>query len=433
MRNLIGRLLLAAAALLLPLSANALTPEAVFKIAERSVVVVRTPTTQGSGVVVFGNAPGDTFVATNCHVLPSGTATSEVRIEQQGNSAKARLLFRYEVADLCLLLVPKPSLPRLAEARKLPERPTVGTRVYSIGAPRGLELSIGEGVVSQVREDDSSDVILIQTTAPISPGSSGGGLFDEQGRLVGITTLFIKESDRLNFAVSSFSLTWLQLAANTSFVLDMLRDYDANFALPPALASLQFLFLRDRSGERYVARFTELIEKHKSVVDSLVYGTKVDENRLEFFRLDLDILLARASATVEAAVARAPNDRASSGAATEQMRWSKVREGTGSTTYIDRSSIKREGHLIYATTLSDFAQGRTPKGMPEHSRSIVVRDVFDCAAQTSASISLTIFRGPMATGETINNFARNREQWDFRPISARGTPAGDLASLLCTQ
>jgi hypothetical protein len=366
-------------------------------------------------------------------VLPSGAAPSEVRIEQQGNSAKARLLFRYEVADLCLLVVPKPSLPRLVEARKLSERPAVGTRVYSIGAPRGLELSIGEGVVSQVREGDSSDAILIQTTAPISPGSSGGGLFDEQGRLVGITTLFLKDSDRLNFAVSSLSLIWLQLAANASFVLDTLRDHDATFALPPALASLQFLFLRDSSGERYVARFTELIDRHKGVVDSLVYGTKVDENRLEFFRLDLDILLARASAMVEATAARAPNDRVSSGTTAEQVRWSKVREGTGSITYIDRSSIKREGHLIYATTLSDLAQGRRVKGMPEHSRSIVARNVYDCAAQTSATVSLTFYRGPMATGETIDNLARGREQWQFRPISDRGTPSGDLAFLLCAQ
>jgi hypothetical protein len=38
-------------------------------------------------------------------------------------------------------------------------------------------------------------------TAPVSPGSSGGGLFDAQGRLIGITTLYLKDSQQLNFAI----------------------------------------------------------------------------------------------------------------------------------------------------------------------------------------------------------------------------------------
>jgi tetratricopeptide (TPR) repeat protein len=75
----------------------------------------------------------------------------------------------------------------------------VGERVYSIGSPEGLELSISEGLISGLRELD--DERVIQTTAAISHGSSGGGLFDSQGNLVGITTFMFTGGQNLNFAV----------------------------------------------------------------------------------------------------------------------------------------------------------------------------------------------------------------------------------------
>ena len=74
----------------------------------------------------------------------------------------------------------------------------VGEAVYAVGAPRGLELSLSDGIVSQLRGGPPP---FIQTTAAISPGSSGGGLFDAEGRLVGFTTLYIKSGQSLNFAM----------------------------------------------------------------------------------------------------------------------------------------------------------------------------------------------------------------------------------------
>jgi S1-C subfamily serine protease len=74
-----------------------------------------------------------------------------------------------------------------------------GERVYAVGAPEGLELTFSEGVVSALR--DTEGVHMIQTSAAISPGSSGGGLFDAAGNLVGITTFYLKEGQSLNFAL----------------------------------------------------------------------------------------------------------------------------------------------------------------------------------------------------------------------------------------
>jgi hypothetical protein len=76
---------------------------------------------------------------------------------------------------------------------------SVGDRVYAIGAPKGLELTLTEGLVSSIRE--TTDGRVIQTSAPISPGSSGGGLFDTHGNLIGITVGGFRGGQNLNFAL----------------------------------------------------------------------------------------------------------------------------------------------------------------------------------------------------------------------------------------
>ena len=72
----------------------------------------------------------------------------------------------------------------------------VGQKVYTIGAPKGLEQTLSEGLVSAFRQMQGHR--RIQTSAPISHGSSGGGMFDDRGRLVGITAAGIDEAQNLN-------------------------------------------------------------------------------------------------------------------------------------------------------------------------------------------------------------------------------------------
>ncbi len=145
---------------------------------------------QGSGVVVGGNE-----VATNCHVV-AGAADIAVRqaADARGRETwrmEARLVARNEARDLCLLSVAEladpPAAPpvRLGSARAL----SVGEEVYAVGAPQGLTLSLSRGIVSQLRGDHGKRTApIVQTDAAVSPGSSGGGLFNGEGELVGITT-----------------------------------------------------------------------------------------------------------------------------------------------------------------------------------------------------------------------------------------------------
>ena len=152
---------------------------------------------QGSAILI---APGR--LVTNCHVVERG-ATIFISRREDKLTERARIASRHAPTDLCELDVIRPGQ---AFAKPVEIAPSgelkVGDPVYAIGSPRGMELTISDGIVSAFREA-RGDIQVIQTTAPFSPGSSGGGLFDRAGRLVGITTLILKDAQNINFAVSS--------------------------------------------------------------------------------------------------------------------------------------------------------------------------------------------------------------------------------------
>lgn len=180
-------------AFLLPASAE--TASQVFQQDSPSVVVVITyntagkPTELGSGVKLPNGS-----VATNCHVLKDG---DQYRVRYQGKDYPALLHQSDWDRDVCALSVsglPAPPVV-LGNTRTL----QVGANVYAIGTPEGLQLTLSEGIVSSLRS--VGDGSYIQTTAAISPGSSGGGLFDDQGRLLGLTSFFVSNGQQLNFAL----------------------------------------------------------------------------------------------------------------------------------------------------------------------------------------------------------------------------------------
>lgn len=182
---------------LIAASSYALSPEQVFAKAAPSIVVVKvfgankSPAALGSGIVV-----GTHEVVTNCHVLSSGTIT---RVTVGGKSHDARVIASDVARDLCLLNAPQLA-GRPAELRSV-KNVAPGARVFAIGAPQGLELTISEGLASGLRSVAGGT--LIQTSAAIAPGSSGGGLFDDNGRLIGITSFVLRDSQNIGFALPS--------------------------------------------------------------------------------------------------------------------------------------------------------------------------------------------------------------------------------------
>lgn len=187
-------LMVAVAATAAPMPGRAqLGQEGVFETVAPSVFVVAATrggkvVSAGSGVVVDKQ-----IVVTNCHVFKEG---SDFEVRRAGQAWVAyRTMF--EAQDLCLVRVPHLVAPavKLAPSQEL----KVGGDAYSIGAPAGLELTIAKGLVSG--RGSIGERTVIQTTAPISRGSSGGGLFDARGRLIGITTFDLKDRQTATFVV----------------------------------------------------------------------------------------------------------------------------------------------------------------------------------------------------------------------------------------
>lgn len=149
-------------------------------------------TSYGSAVAVTAR-----FALTNCHVIRSDLNDISL-VEKGGRKLRARLVGAEPGNDRCVVesvsgeLVPVRGIRSFESLRE-------GERVYAIGNPRGLSRTISDGLLSGKREVKWHR--LIQTTAPISPGSSGGGLFDGAGNLVGITTSALKESQNINLAI----------------------------------------------------------------------------------------------------------------------------------------------------------------------------------------------------------------------------------------
>ena len=181
----------------------------VFAEVARSVVVVLAldssgeTSSQGSGVVV-----GKNEVATNCHVIEDA---AKVVVRQalesdigQSYRMDSAILARDDERDLCLLFVGELSEPPAAPIVKMgaAKALSIGEEIFAIGAPKGLDLSLSRGIVSQLRRlGDRQTAPFVQTDAAISPGSSGGGLFNENAELVGITTFKRIGGESLNFAI----------------------------------------------------------------------------------------------------------------------------------------------------------------------------------------------------------------------------------------
>jgi S1-C subfamily serine protease len=153
------------------------------------------PLVQGSAVVV---APSQ--LVTNCHVLARARRV-QVRRDGQAKVMAAKLVLWDVQRDLCQLEVQGAVAPsvRLGSSAAA----AVGQPAYAIGHPKGLDLTLSAGLVSSLRRNSAGQLVLIQTSAAISGGSSGGGLFNEEGELLGLTTIasIAGDAQNLNFAI----------------------------------------------------------------------------------------------------------------------------------------------------------------------------------------------------------------------------------------
>lgn len=144
----------------------------------------------GSGVVVFEND----IVLTNAHVIEDNSKL-EVVSENNVKYNVDGIIGYNKKKDIAIL---KLTSSKNLKSVKINEKISVGDQVTAIGSPLGLKNTVSDGILSGYFQDN---IEVYQHTAPISSGSSGGALFDNKGKLVGITYASINGGQNLNLAI----------------------------------------------------------------------------------------------------------------------------------------------------------------------------------------------------------------------------------------
>jgi serine protease Do len=171
-----------------------LTPAEIAERATPSIVSIRTPDGFGTGFVV----KEDGWIVTNLHVIASA--------ERVAVTLPSKLV--YPVLEVMNVSPPHDLVVVRIDAKKLPVLPLgkvarlrPGEPVVAIGHPLGLEDTVSNGLLSAVRKIDG--LVVLQVSAPIAPGSSGGPIFNEQGEVIGVATAILSGGQNLNLGLPS--------------------------------------------------------------------------------------------------------------------------------------------------------------------------------------------------------------------------------------
>jgi len=152
------------------------------------------PIAQGSGFLISK----DGHVVTNYHVIRNGRS-AVIKFPDGTFFAVDGVLVSDEDRDVAIIKVHGNGFKALTLGDS--DQLQVGEEVVAIGNPLSLESTVSNGIVSAIRTVEAQGGKFLQITAPISPGSSGGPLFNMAGNVVGITTSHIKGGENLNFAI----------------------------------------------------------------------------------------------------------------------------------------------------------------------------------------------------------------------------------------
>jgi hypothetical protein len=223
------------------------------------------PISLGSGFFVQQDV-----IATNVHVIAGASGGYARLIGQKAKLDIAGIVGIDAKRDLVLLKITggrAPSL-RIGDDAKM----AAGDTVYAVGNPAGLEGTFSQGIVSGIRQLEGTH--LLQITAPISPGSSGGPILNDLAEVIGVAVATYREGQNLNFAVPSSYLRKLiaepkQLAALSTVVPSRKMGSSSDSPGDPAKESVvgtNFQWL-DNSG--YPSKFSFVIRNRlrQSVTD----------------------------------------------------------------------------------------------------------------------------------------------------------------------
>lgn len=152
------------------------------------------PVSLGSGFFVK-----EGVVASNFHVVEKASRGYAKLVGQKTKFNISGVVGLDTAHDLVLLAVDEAKAPilKLGDSGNV----AVGDEIFAVGNPQGLEGTFSQGIVSSIRQFETNS--LLQITAPISPGSSGGPVLNAQGQVVGVAVATFRGGQNLNFAIPS--------------------------------------------------------------------------------------------------------------------------------------------------------------------------------------------------------------------------------------
>jgi serine protease Do len=219
-----------AVVLFVPRASVALDTRDIFKSAEPSVVVVLASDAKGeknslgSGVLI---APLD--IVTSCKVVEG---LDDIVVTQGSTLRKGVLRYKDSERDLCQLHFedPLPSgKPAVVTAASTVE---IGQEVFVISSPRGMDRTLNRAMVSGLQEMSGTNVRLMSMDKPFATDSVGGGVFDQEARLVGVITPQFRRADSASHAIPA---AWIaDLAQRTPDRLLAAASHAAPVASAPA-------------------------------------------------------------------------------------------------------------------------------------------------------------------------------------------------------
>jgi len=231
----------------------------------------RAPLAQGSGFIVANGR-----VVTNYHVL-AGSSSASVIFNDGSLTSVKQVIAASRPKDLVIVDAETGNRNPLALGDELQLR--VGETIYTIGAPNGLTSSLSNGLISAFRQDEGQ--FLIQITAAIAPGSSGGPVLNSQGQVVGVATSKLKDGG-FGFAMGAGDVKHLlKVPLSVRMDLDDLAPEDATVADDNALKSVQALF-DQKQYDAARASFNSVPVAEKTSFDGQLLLCKIEQQRKNY-------------------------------------------------------------------------------------------------------------------------------------------------------
>ena len=218
----------------------------------------------GSGVIISS----DGYIITNNHVIvgTDGTLVDDITVRlRDGSTFDATIIGRDERTDLAVIKIDATGLTtaRFGDSTQL----VVGELAIAIGNPLGnLGGTVTEGIISALNRDiviDGEEMNLLQTSAAVNPGNSGGGLFNAFGELVGIVNAkpIGHGIEGIGFAIPSNQVQDITsqlmehgvVLGRVSFEIDLVDINDTFTAMMAGVRSLGLYVARDHEPSGLVA------------------------------------------------------------------------------------------------------------------------------------------------------------------------------------